>query len=341
MDDTNLLKAIYASATDYAIITMDNDGVVTSWNPGAEKILGYAPDEIVGQSGSTIFTEEDRKENAPQKEFEAAMESGRGADDRWHVRKDGSRFWGEGIVTPIRNVDGAHIGFLKIMRDNTARKQAEDETLRLAHFDSLTGLPNRTYFQIRFAEMMAANARSGEQLILQVIDLDFFKQINDSLGHQAGDLILQQASQRMATHLRETDFIARLGGDEFVVLQPNAHSAGAGATLASKLLDALSHPFSFDHHEIRIGASIGIAIYPIDATEPMQLLEKADLALYRVKSDGRGGFSYFTERMDAEAHQRARIAAGGGGACAGIGVSAGGRLQQRANHCRGSAFTFQ
>jgi diguanylate cyclase (GGDEF)-like protein/PAS domain S-box-containing protein len=307
MDDTDLLKAIYASATDYAIITMDNQGIITSWNPGAEKILGYARDEIIGQRGSTIFTLEDCEEQVPRKELEAAVKYGRGADDRWHVRKDGSRFWGEGVVTPIRNEHGEHIGYVKIMRDNTARKHAEDETLRLARFDFLTGLPNRTYFQTRFGEMMAANARSEELLILQVIDLDFFKQINDSLGHQAGDLVLQQASQRMATHLRETDFIARLGGDEFVVLQPNAHSSSAGATLASKLLEALSHPFMFNHHEIRIGASIGLAICPVDATDPKQLLEKADLALYRVKNDGRGGFSYFTEHMDIQAHQRARI----------------------------------
>src|SRR5437867_2285005 len=123
MDDADLLKAIYASATDYAIITMDNAGLVTSWNPGAEKLLGYRRNEIVGQSGSVIFTQVDRDDGVPKKEFDAAMGCGRGIDDRWHVRKDGTRFWAEGIVTPIRDDRGTHIGFLKIMRDNSARKR--------------------------------------------------------------------------------------------------------------------------------------------------------------------------------------------------------------------------
>lgn len=306
MDDPDLLRAIYASATDYAIITMDDKGIVTGWNYGAERILGYRSDEIIGRSGSIIFTPEDCEMGAPQQEFDAALKTGRGADDRWHVRKDGSRFWGEGVVTPIRRPDGEHIGFVKIMRDNTARKRAENDMLRLANFDALTGVANRNYFQVRLAEMMAGMARSEQLLILQVVDFDFFKQVNDSLGHAAGDALLQQAVARMLNLLRETDFLARLGGDEFVVLQSNAHSPEAGAQLAAKLLDALSRPFPVDGREVRIGASIGMAVFPQDAIEPDRLLEKADLALYRVKNGGRGGFSYFTERMDTEARNRAR-----------------------------------
>jgi diguanylate cyclase (GGDEF)-like protein/PAS domain S-box-containing protein len=306
MDDPDLLRAIYASATDYAIITMDTKGIVIGWNPGAERILGYRSDEIVGRSGSIIFTREDCEKGAPQQEFDAALQTGRGADDRWHVRKDGSRFWGEGVVTPIRRHGGEHIGFVKILRDNTARKRAESDMLRLANFDALTGVANRNYFQARLAEMMAAMARSEQMLILQVVDFDFFKQVNDSLGHAAGDTLLQQAVARMLRLLRETDFLARMGGDEFVVLQPNAHSPEAGAQLAIKLLDALSHPFALGGREVRIGASIGMAVFPQDAIDADRLLEKADLALYRVKNGGRGGYSYFTERMDTEARTRAR-----------------------------------
>ncbi len=305
MDDTDLLRAIYASAIDYAIITMDNDGIVVSWNPGAERILGYRAEEIIGLSGSVLFTAEDRRQLVPQQELATALKAGRGADDRWHVRKDGSRFWGEGVVTPIYLGHGEHIGYLKIMRDNTARKRAENDMLRLANFDGLTGIANRNYFRVRLEEMMAAMARSRQLLILQVVDLDFFKQVNDSLGHAAGDGVLRQVAERMTHLLRETDFIARLGGDEFIVLQPNAHGPEAGAQLATKLLEALSRPFLLDGGEVRIGASIGIAVYPQDAAEPDQLLEKADLALYRVKNGGRGGYSYFTEHMDTEARNRA------------------------------------
>ena len=305
MDNPDLLRAIYASATDYAIITMDNNGIVTSWNTGAEQILGYRPHEIIGRSGSMIFTPEDQEQGTPQQECDTARKVGRAADDRWHVRKDGSRFWGEGVVTPIRHGTGEQVGFLKIMRDNTARKHAEHDLLRLANFDTLTGIANRNYFQVRLEEMIAAMARSEQELILHIVDLDFFKQVNDSLGHAAGDLLLQQAVERMSHLLRETDFIARLGGDEFIVLQPNVHSPEAGAQLATKLLEALSRPFSINGTEARIGASIGMAVYPQDASDPDRLLEKADLALYRVKNNRRGGFSFFTERMDAEAHKRA------------------------------------
>jgi diguanylate cyclase (GGDEF)-like protein/PAS domain S-box-containing protein len=306
MDDRELLEAIYASATNHAIITMDNDGYVTSWNCGAERILGFRQDDIVGRSGSVFFTEEDCRNGIPYQEFESARRTGRADDFRWHVRKDGSRFWGEGVVTPLLDTAGTRIGFLKIMYDATKKKEAEEELIRASSIDTLTGLANRAFLHDRLAEMIAAMSRSKELLLLQIIDLDYFKQINDSLGHATGDAVLQQASQRMRAVLRETDFIARLGGDEFVVLQPNAHSPEVGVTMASKIIETLSRPFLIDGHEAQAGASIGIAVFPQDAAEPEQLMKKADLALYRVKKDGRGGFSYFTEELDARAHEWGR-----------------------------------
>lgn len=301
-----LLQAIYAAATDHAIITTDADGIITTWNVGAEQTLGYRRNEIVGCSADIIFSPEDREQGVPGKEFRTALEAGRAIDERWHLRKDGSRFWGEGVMTPIHRGTGNHVGFLKIMRDYSARKRLEAALHQQANFDMLTGIANRQYFRIRLREMMAAMARSEQQLILQIIDLDFFKEVNDSLGHTTGDEILRQTAQRMMHLLRETDFIARVGGDEFVVVQPNARTPEAGVQLAAKLLDALSRPFPLKGSEVRIGASIGMAVYPQDAADPDQLFEKADIALYRIKRQGRGGFSYFTERMDVEARERTR-----------------------------------
>lgn len=301
-----MLKAIYASATNHAIITMDNDGRISTWNSGAEKILGYAREEIIGEAGSVIFTPEDRANDVPHQEFEAACVSGRADDFRWHLRKDGSVFWGEGVVTPLLDETGANIGALKIVYDATEKKMAEDGLLRAANFDTLTALPNRAHLHTRLAEMIAAMSRSDEMLLLHIVDLDYFKQINDSLGHDVGDLLLQQAAQRLRALVRGTDFIARLGGDEFIIVQSNAHSAEAGAYLSSKVIEALSLPFSINGHEMHIGASIGIAIFPQDASEPYQLLKKADLALYKVKGNGRGGFSYYTEQLNADAYARSR-----------------------------------
>jgi diguanylate cyclase (GGDEF)-like protein/PAS domain S-box-containing protein len=306
MDETGILKAIFDSAADYAIITMDRFGNITTWNAGAENIMGFTAEEMIGKNGSVIFTSEDRARRAPQQEFETARLTGRAADYRWHICKDDSRFWGDGVMTLIRDATGAQIGFLKILRDITEKRRDEMEVFRLANFDALTGLANRSSFDIRFPHMLGAALRADHLLILHLIDLDYFKQVNDSFGHHTGDALLQQVAQRMRNVMRDTDFIARLGGDEFVVLQSNVHSPQDGASMANKLLGALSQPFQIDGHEVQCGASIGITVYPQDAQQPDQLFKKADLALYRVKSEGRGGFSYFTAHLDAEAHNRTR-----------------------------------
>jgi diguanylate cyclase (GGDEF)-like protein/PAS domain S-box-containing protein len=306
MEDSRLLKAILASSTDYGIIVADTNGIITSWNAGAEQITGFSRDETAGKSLDFLFPEEDRAHHAPQKEREVAQYAGRYADQRWLLRKDGSRFWADNVITPIRDADGAVPGFLKILRDHTEKMRADEEILTSARYDALTGLANRSSFKARLSEMVASSQRSGQLLILQMIDLDHFKEVNDTLGHHTGDVLLQQAAQRMRSVTRDTDFIARIGGDEFVVLQPNAHSADVGGSLANKLLDLLSKPYHIDAHEVRSGASIGVAVFPQDAGEPDQLLKKADLALYRVKKSGRGGFACFTEHLDEEAHRRNR-----------------------------------
>jgi diguanylate cyclase (GGDEF)-like protein/PAS domain S-box-containing protein len=302
----SLFRAILASATDYAIITLDASRLVTSWNAGAQRIFQYKQHEIIGRLGDVFFTREDLDRKEHLREAQGAIRTGRAADNRWHVRKDGSRFWGEGVVTPIFDANDAHMGYLKIMRDMTERKVAETEMFRLAHFDPLTGLANRNYFQARLEEMIAVATRHKQLLIVHLLDLDGFKQINDSMGHIVGDMLLQQAAQRMRGVTRESDFLARHGGDEFVVLQPDARSPQVGEALASKLLDALSSPFHIEGREVVISASIGLAVCPQDGSDPTQLLRKADLALYRVKGSGNPGFRYFTDQMDEDAHRRQR-----------------------------------
>jgi len=309
MKSADLLQAIFASATDYAIITMDAGGDIQTWNAGAEKITGFRFSEVIGQPLAIIFTPEDCATGAPDLEFSNAVNEGRASDYRWHMRKDGSRFWADGVMTPIHNADGEHIGYLKILRDITEKKRAELQLLEMVSIDALTKLPNRSAFNTRIQEVLSASHRSGQIFILQILDLDGFKEVNDMYGHQAGDDLLVQVAQRMKSVTRDTDFIARLGGDEFVILQPDLHSSQLGGSLANKILDVLSQPFKIDGHEMKSGASIGIAVYPQDAKDVEQLLKKADLALYRVKNDGGNGFSYFTERLDTEVHKRNRAIA--------------------------------
>jgi diguanylate cyclase (GGDEF)-like protein/PAS domain S-box-containing protein len=304
IDSVSLVKEIYNSTYDYGIFTCDLDGKINTWNVGAERITGFLAGEIIGRDNAVIFTMEDQARDEPRQEMHIAKTTGRAADYRWHLRKDGSRFWADGVLTMIRGEAGQHVGYLKILRDITDRKLAEAELHRIANSDMLTGLPNRFSFEAHLEEMIAMACRSGQPMALHLIDLDRFKQVNDSLGHHAGDLLLQQAAQRMRRVLRDSDFVARLGSDEFVLLQPNMPVIQAGAELAAKLNVVLSQPFDIGGHEVKISGSIGIAICPDDGVDSDQLLKKADLALYRAKADGKGKFHYFTEKLDSAAHQR-------------------------------------
>jgi diguanylate cyclase (GGDEF)-like protein/PAS domain S-box-containing protein len=306
VDSSSLLKEIYDSAIDFGIITLDNEGKVTTWSAGAEHILGFTTTEIIGRDCSVIFTPEDQADGVPRQEMATATDKGRAADYRWHIRKNGSRFWADGVMTPIRNEEDRQIGYLKIMRDSTERKIAQDQIQRLATSDALTGLANRESFYRRLSEMTALSARNRQLVILHIIDLDHFKYVNDSQGHHAGDLLLRYAAQRMRSVIRDSDFIARLGGDEFAIVQSNAPSAQAGGDLASKLLHELTQPFNIENHEVTISGSIGIAVCPEDARDPDQLFKKADLALYRSKGRGRACFHYFVDALDVAAHQRSR-----------------------------------
>jgi diguanylate cyclase (GGDEF)-like protein/PAS domain S-box-containing protein len=300
----SLLREIYNSTFDYAIFTTDLEGRVTTWNVGAERIMGFSSDEIIGQSHALIFTPEDRQRDEPGQEMQIVQATRRAEDYRWHMRKDGSRFWADGVLTAVHDESGRHTGYLKILRDITDRKEAETKVHRLANCDMLTGLANRHAFEMHAIESIAIASRSGQSLALHLIDLDRFKQVNDSLGHHAGDEVLQQAAQRMRNVLRDSDFIARLGGDEFVVLQPNMPSMQAGADLASKVITVLSQPFVVDGREVEISGSIGIAVCPDDVCDLDQLMKKADLALYRAKADGKGRYHYFTVQLDKTAHAR-------------------------------------
>lgn len=309
VDAAALLAAIYSSTLDFGIFTVDLEGNVTTWNAGAERITGFSPSETLTKAQSLVFTPEDLAKNEPTQEMHIALTAGRAEDYRWHMRKDGTRFWADGVMTTLNDVDGRHIGYLKIFRDITDRHETEAEMYRLAHSDMLTGLPNRYAFEMHALNMIAAASRIEQPMALHLVDLDHFKQVNDTFGHHVGDLLLQQATLRIQKVLRESDFIARLGGDEFALLQSHLPSIEAAANLASKVNAELSRPFEIESNKIHIGGSIGIALCPHDADDLDQLLKKADLALYRAKVEQKSAYHYYTEHLDATAHQRNRLVA--------------------------------
>lgn len=304
IDTAALLKEIYDSTYDYGILTFDLDGTITTLNVGAERIMGFKAEEMIGHGASMLFTPEDQARKELLQEMEIAQTKGRADDYRWHLRKDGSRFWADGVLTVIHGPDGEQTGYLKIFRDATERKMAEVQLHRLANSDMLTGIGNRYAFEARVTEMIARSERTRQPLALHLIDLDGFKQVNDSLGHHVGDGLLRQVAQRLQHTLRENDFVARLGGDEFVVLQPDMPTLQAGVDLSGRIAQQLGQQFEVEGHPVRVSGSIGIALCPQDAADADLLLKKADLALYRAKKEDKGGFCYFTERLDAVAHQK-------------------------------------
>jgi diguanylate cyclase (GGDEF)-like protein/PAS domain S-box-containing protein len=303
VDGPELLQAIVDSPTRHAIIVTDADGLIRIWNKGAARIFLYADEEIIGVDARALFSQDDLARGVPDQEMAHALRDGCAGDFRWHVRKDGTLFWADGMIYPVRSRGGKHLGFVKILRDATQEKQSGEATSRLALEDSLTGLANRAEFRNRFVDMAASAQRHSQSLVLMLIDLDRFKDVNDRLGHAAGDALLQQAAHRMRAVVRDTDFIARFGGDEFVVLLPDAQSPEEGGAAAEKLVATLSRPFHISEREVQIGASIGLAAYPQDAPDLDQLLMKADLALYRAKAAGRGVYRFYSAQMDAGAHR--------------------------------------
>jgi diguanylate cyclase (GGDEF)-like protein/PAS domain S-box-containing protein len=304
IDPTTLLKHIYDSATDFAIFTTGLDGEVNTWNAGAERILGFARADMLGRSASTIFTPEDRAVGEDEREMATAAATGRAADYRWHLRQDGRRFWADGVMTPIRDDADTIIGFLKILQDITERKAAQDEIRRLATVDVLTGLANRASFDTRTQEMIALCARGGQRLQILMVDLDRFKEVNDTQGHQAGDELLRQVAGRLREVSRESDYIARLGGDEFGLLQVGPAHMPSGGVFAAKIVASLARPFHIGGVAVQISASVGIASCPDDGCDAQSLFKKADLALYKTKATGRNGFHHFTEEIDLAARKR-------------------------------------
>ncbi len=297
-------RLLVEGTTDYAIFMLDRDGQVVSWNPGAERILGFRKDEILGHSFAIFFTSEDQARGEPMRKLRQAMMDGRSEEDSWRVRKDGQRFWCTGVLGALHDEAGKVKGFVEIMRDNTERRIAEQNVFFLANHDPLTGLANRARFLEKLHEALLNADRDNTGCAVVLLDLDRFKSVNDSMGHHSGDLLLKSVAQRLLKCVRETDTVARLGGDEFVIILTRIKSNESVELIAENILIEIGKPCVIETHTINSGASIGIAFYPTDGNEVGDLLQKADLAMYRAKASGRNRYRVFSPGMLSEVHER-------------------------------------
>ena len=231
---------------------------------------------------------------------------GEGASRTWkHVKADGSLI-DIAIYARTLTYDG-HPAVLLALIDITERKRAEARLSFVAQHDALTGLPTRSLLRRRIDEVLSRGRRTGEKTALLLLDVDNFKIINDTLGHDVGDELLRNVTRRIRSSLREEDAVARLGSDEFAIIQSPVSRPEDVVLLATRLIDAVSHPYLFNGQSVVVGASIGIAMSPGDGEDSDNLLKSADMALSRAKRDARGGYSFFEKSMDASAQARRRI----------------------------------
>ena len=297
-------RLLVDGTTDYAIFMLDKDGFVVSWNPGAERILGYKKIDIIGRNHCIFFTPDDQEKGEPTRKLKQTILDGRSEEDSWRMRKDGQRFWCMGVMGALHDDAGQLQGFVEIMRDNTERRLAEENTFYLANHDLLTGLPNRARFLERLHEALINADRDASRVAVLLLDLDRFKSINDTLGHHAGDQLLKLVALRLLKCIRETDTVARLGGDEFVVILTRLKSTNAAELIADNIIKEINRPYLIENHNINNGVSLGVALYPQDGSNAGELMQKADIAMYRAKSTGRNCYRVFAPGMLTEVQLR-------------------------------------
>ena len=275
-------------------------------NKAFTKITGYSPEDAIGKNPSLL------KSGRHDIDFYRGMwqsiqDLGAWQGEVWNRCKNGEIYPEWLSITPVRN-DGVVTHYIGTMTDISEYKTAEAQIHQLAFYDPLTGLPNRRLLLERLQHGIEVCIRDGKLMAVMMLDLDNFKPVNDSLGHLAGDELLQQVAGRLLECLRNADMIARLGGDEFIVLLENISHADDAACVAKNIIAKLSKPFYLvlEHKEVRIGVSIGISLYE-HGTTPQLLMDHADAALYKAKDNGRNCFAYFSEDLTIAARKRIEL----------------------------------
>jgi diguanylate cyclase (GGDEF)-like protein/PAS domain S-box-containing protein len=301
------------SMADMAILATDAAGIIVESNRSASLLFGYTPEEFSGMSVHQLLPPHFRQRHAQLvQEFVEGDETERRMGARAEVtgyRKDGTFFPLEASIAKVRTA--SHGWMLVVtMRDITDRKKAEDELLRRATHDTLTGLPNRALIRERLGNALDRSLRTGLSVALLFVDLDGFKLVNDTHGHEAGDALLKIVSARLLEQVRPGDTVARLAGDEFVVLCEQLEQPGTISVIAERINDALRQPIQFDHAPLFVTASIGIAIGHGSTHTADDLLRSADTAMYAVKQKGRDGWQFFSNSLQEQAHQRLAVIQG-------------------------------
>ena len=294
-----------------SVLTLDLMGYITSWNSGAERLFGYSALEAVGRNILFLYADEDHAEDMSLPD--AFADGGGRMMEVRRRKKSGEVFWASLSLTPLRDLEERPVGLIAYLTDITERKLAEERLHHLAYYNELTGLPNRTLFARLVDQALMVAQRNDATGCVLFLDLNRFKLVNDTLGRRIGDALLRQVAGRFRAALREEDVVAHLDGDEFAVGLFDIRQHFEATTVAQKLQAALDAPFLIEGHDLRVGASVGISVYPQDGQDADTLLRMADIAMARAKEGHANpdhSVAFYSNEMNQGMHERMRLESG-------------------------------
>lgn len=299
---------VFESTREGVMIT-DTEKRILMVNRAFTELLGYTEDEILRKSMDMLQSLRHDNEFF-RRVWQQIRKTGHWQGEVWYVRKNNDEFPVLCVTSAVQSESSEITQYVSVFTDISKIKETEAELEFLAHHDPLTRLPNRRLLLARIQQAIEAVRRNGGLMALLMLDLDRFKDVNDSFGHATGDELLQQVADRLEKRLREVDTVTRLGGDEFTVLLNGIANLEDAGRVASEIVSMMGEPwFLSNGFEVRIGASVGITIYPDDCSTPEEMLQHADTALYQAKEEGRGRFKYFTEELTIAARERIALEA--------------------------------
>ncbi len=300
-----LLASVFENTIEGIAIT-DERAVIQEVNPGFTSITGYTADEVVGKN-PRILKSAHHEPEFYQKMWQQLATKGVWSGEIWNRRKDGEAYPERLSINAIKDSQGKTTHYVSVFYDITDIKRGEDQIRYLAYHDALTDLPNKQLFNDRLETALAHNRRIKTKAAVLFLDIDNFKNINDSLGHNIGDDFLQHAAKALGHCLREEDTIARVGGDEFLILLPEISSEGDAFEVAQRVLDTFARPFEISQNELYASISIGISLFPSDATDAQTMVKNAELAMYRAKHVGKNNYRLYFESMNKEVTRRVEL----------------------------------